>query len=1018
MSRSSLYLIDGHAQIYRAYYAPFRNLTSSNGEPTRATFVFCQMLLNLLRDRRPDYLAMVLDVSDGTVFRVEVDAEYKAHREPPPEDLEPQMERIIQIVTALGIPILRMPGFEADDILATLAHRHGEKDADLYLVSKDKDLEQLLRDGVYLYDPGKDEIVDAARMTAAKGYPPAKAVEAQMLMGDSVDNIRGAVGVGPKKAAELLGKYGDIAGIIAHADELTPKLRENILEFAGRAEKVRTLVTLRGDVPIEFALADAAVPRLRYAAAEPIFRELSFHRLTDQLLELAGIAPASAPAGSAPSNSAGRVTTETIPLSSEGAGNSIPPLSSGGDGRGSGAGEETASQERAHRQADGMAAAPREAAVPALPGATRETISTEARVARGDYRLIDDEAALRQLAAELARVDEFAFDTETTGLSPIDCDLVGLSFSWEAGRACYVAVRGMGRTIPWECARPILAPIFKNERIGKSGQNLKYDVGVLMASDVTVRGIRFDTLVASFVLDSMRRSHGIDALAMDYFGIQKIATSELIGKGKDQLRFDALDTARVSAYACEDADVAWRLRQLFEPQLRERGLWDLFAKLELPLVEVLAGMEHNGVALDTDLLARLSNEMAARLRELTRSICDAAGRPFNIDSTKQLGEVLFDELKLPVIRRTKTGRSTDAEVLVELIERTSHPVPRLVLEYRELSKLKGTYVDPLPDMLSPRTGRIHCSFHQTGAITGRISSSDPNLQNIPIRTDAGSKIRRAFIPRAVLRQPHGGFALLSDHPAAAATPPSEEWLLVSADYSQIELRVLAHFSEDEHLIAAFRDDRDIHQFVASQVFNVPLEAVSKDQRGRAKTVNFGIIYGQTAFGLSRQTDMSVAEARTFIDAYFARYPRIQGFMDECIEHARREGYVATMLGRRRAIADIHSRNLQARSAAERLAVNTVVQGTAADIIKRAMARIHQRLRDERRPTRMLIQVHDELVFESPPSALAADAAMIREEMSGAIPLRVPLRVDVAAGPNWLDAADISSPSAGGSGLRS
>ncbi|MCK6486304.1 MAG: DNA polymerase I [Phycisphaerae bacterium] len=987
MARKTLYLIDGHAQIYRAYYAPFRPLTSPSGEPTRATFVFCQMLLNLLRGRRPDYLAMVMDVSDETVFRVEIDPEYKAHREPPPEDMSPQIERIVQIIEALGIPILRMQGFEADDIMATLCRRHAGRDADVFLVSKDKDLEQLLGDGVRMYDPGKDEVIDAAAMQAAKGYPPAKAIDAQMLIGDSVDNVRGLTGVGPKKAAELLAKYGDVAGIIAHADELSPKLRENVQEFARRAEQVRLLVTLKDDVPIEFALDKADVARLRGEAALPLFVELGFHRLTEQLKAQFGGAVAAA---DAPARADGK------PAAVEAA-----------------SGNKADRTERPARVAAAVSEGVDDEAAGTLFARELTAAPSEAdeRVTSGAYQLVDSEAALRELSKQLHGMRGFAFDTETTSLTPADAELCGISISWEAGKATYVAVRGVGRTVDEAIVRDVLGPIFADERIAKCGQNLKYDIGVLMTAGIEVRGVRFDTMIASFVLDSSRRSHGIDALALDLLGIRKIATSELIGRGKDQLRFDQLDTRRVCAYACEDADVAWRLKELFEPQIASRGMEKLFYELEMPLVEVLATMEHHGVALDTDLLARISNEMAQRLEQLTEQIHAAAGCAFNIDSTKQLAEVLFDRLNLPVQKRTKTGRSTDAAVLGDLASLTTHPVPKLVLEYRELTKLKGTYVDTLPEMVSPRTGRVHCSFHQTGAVTGRLSSSDPNLQNIPIRTEAGAQIRRAFVPRARRAEDEAAERASAPRARGAAAAKRDaadaEWAIMSADYSQIELRVLAHFCGDENLCRAFREDRDIHAFVASQIFSVPIEKVGKEQRGRAKTVNFGIIYGQTAFGLARQTGMSQGEARQFIEAYFRQYPGIQAFLDRCIEQARKHGFVETMLGRRRRIDDIHSRNQGARQAAERLAVNTVVQGTAADIIKRAMINIHRRIRDEGRPLRMLIQVHDELVFELPKPALAEEARMVREEMSGAIPLSVPVKVDVAAGKNWLDGEEIA-----------
>lgn len=911
MTRKTLYLIDGHAQIYRAYYAPFGNLTSPAGEPTRAVHVFTQMLLNILRDRRPDYLAMVMDVSDKTVFRVEIDPEYKAHRQPPPEDLSPQMDRIVEILRAMGVPILRQEGFEADDILATLCRRHAEDGLDIVLVSKDKDLDQLLGDRVRMYDAGKDVDIDAAAMIAAKGYGPEQAVEAQMLMGDSTDNIKGVTGVGSKKAADLLRKYGTVAGIVAHADELTPKLRENILAFAERMETVRQLVTLRPDVEIELDLARADTSRFDPAAAAPILDTLGLKRLLDRV-------------GTSGDSQAPR--TESGPQ---------PPAASG-------------------------------------------TLFDQAAETTAGYELVDTEEALVALARKLAKTTAFAFDTETTSLVPATADLVGLSVSFEPNTGVYVPVRGVGRTLSEDALRKHLGPIFANERIAKCGQNLKYDVIVLKAIGIKVHGIDFDTMVASFVLEPTRRSHGLDALALDLLHFRKIPTSDLIGKGKKQVTFDTIDTRRTCQYACEDSDVTWRLRQLLDDQLTDPELRSLFVDLEMPLVEVLADMEHRGVAIDTELLAGLSGQMADRLAQLEGDIHAAAGRPFNINSTQQLGEILFDELGLRVVRRTQTTRSTDAEVLATLAAESNHPIPRLVLEHRELAKLKGTYVDTLPALVSKRTGRIHPSFHQTGTVTGRLSCSDPNLQNIPIRTPMGAKIRRAFVP---------GMA---------------DGVLIKADYSQIELRVLAHLSGDAALVQAFQLDQDIHASVAAQLAGIPIEKVTKDQRSRAKTVNFGIVYGQSAFGLARQTGMSLGDAKTFIDRYFERYPQIRGFLDSCVQHARRHGYVKTMLGRRRVIEDINSRNQNARNAAERFAANTVIQGSAADLIKRAMVNLHRRIRREQRALQMLIQVHDELVFETPAAAAAQEAAVIVEEMSRALPLNVPVKVDVAWGKNWLD----------------
>ncbi len=999
MACKTLYLIDGHAQIYRAYYAPFGALNAPSGEPTRAVHVFIQMLLNVLRDRKPDYLVMAMDVSDETVFRKDIAPDYKANRQLPPEDLPPQIDRIVSIVERMGIPILRLPGYEADDILATLCHRHAGPGLDVFLVSRDKDLDQLLGEHVRMYDPGKDREIDVAAMQEEKGYTPAQAIEAQMLMGDSTDNVKGVPGVGPKKTAQLLQQYGSLAEIIAHADDLSPKLRENILAFRDRMDVVRQLVTLKPDVPIDFDLDAAAVDRFEPTAAADILRELGLNRLLER------IGPAQSRDGRA-----------RLPPSQGDEQNRDPeqsrdrlPFTSRSDVKGKGAApvphdgrpESTtdAPPPKAPRQPPAdfgdlfSSLAETDADAPA--GSFHELAQTNA-----DYQLVDSLDALADLADKLARVPAFAFDTETTGLVPAAADLVGLSISWQADTGYYVPVRGVGKTVPVEAVRERLGPIFADERIRKCGQNLKYDVAVLKVAGISVAGIDFDSMIASFLIDSMRRSHGIDALAHDLLHYRKITTEEMIGKGKNQTTFDRIPTNRVCRYASEDADIAWRLRHVLEPRLDEPEMLALFRDVEMPLVEVLAQMEFLGVAVDTEVLARLSNQMADRLAELEKEIHAAAGHPFNINSTKQLAEVLFDELGLPVARRTKTGRSTDADVLEDLAaqiagaripgaeipgaetagaripSRTS--IPKLVLEHRELSKLKGTYVDALPEMVCPRTGRIHPSFHQTGAVTGRLSCSDPNLQNIPIRTELGAQIRRAFVP---------------------GIPDS---VLVKADYSQIELRVLAHLSGDQALAKAFHDDADIHAFVAAQIEGVPIAEVTKEQRSRAKTVNFGIVYGQSAFGLSRQTGMPVSDAKLFIERYFSRYPRIRGFLDECIAFARRHGYVKTMLGRRRAIPDINSRNQTARSAAERFAANTVIQGSAADLIKRAMVNIHRRIQTERRPSRMLIQVHDELVFEVPKSALAVEARMISDEMSSALAMTVPIKVDVASGPNWLD----------------
>jgi DNA polymerase-1 len=953
MPSKTLYLIDGHSQIYRAYYAPFGNLSSPTGEPTRAVHVFIQMLLNMLRDRKPDYLAMALDVSDETVFRVQIDPTYKQNREASPEDLGPQIDRIVTIVEAMGIPILRLPGFEADDILATLSARLASPELDVYLVSRDKDLDQVLGDHVRLHDPLKNADVDPATMRAEKGYGPEQAIDAQMLIGDSTDNIIGVLGVGPKKAAQLLQQYANVEQIIANADKLTPKLKENILAFRDRMEIVRQLVTLRKDTPIEFELARADVTRFAPASAGPILSELGLTKLLDRVSGVTSAARAPVPVPSPP-----------IPCPPE---QPEPPTFS----------ENLFGDPPPARTAP-LKPIPTPDSAPAPSGNLFDLVNVD--TAASHYHLVDTPQALRDLATRLNQVSAFAFDTETTGLCAADVELVGISIAFEEGVGYYIPIRGMGKVVPADLVRELLGPIFTNPAIRKCGQNVKYDLIVLKCFGIEVAGVDFDTMIAAFVQDSTRRSFGIDSLAAEVLRYKKITTKELIGTGKKQVRFDELPTERVCTYASEDADIAWRLRLALEKRFTEPELQKLFTDLEMPLVEVLAQMELEGVAIDTDLLGRISNQLADRLVALERQIHQEAGRPFNINSTQQLATILFDERKLPVLKRTQTLRSTDAEVLEQLAIQTNDAIPKLLLEYRELSKLKSTYVDSLPEMVCKRTGRVHPSFHQTGAVTGRLSCSDPNLQNIPIRTELGAQIRRAFVPG------------------------SPDQVLLKADYSQIELRVLAHFSGDENLAAAFREDRDIHAFVASQLNGVPLEEVTKEQRARAKTVNFGIVYGQSAFGLARQTGMSQSEAKLFIERYFQRYPRIRGFLDECIAHARKHGYVKTLMGRRRAISDIESRNQSMRFAAERFAVNTVVQGTAADLIKLAMLNIHRRIQREKRPLKMILQVHDELVFEAPRKSADTQREMIVHEMSNAMQLTVPIKVDIAAGPNWLDVA--------------
>ena len=669
MSRK-LYLIDGHAQIYRAYYARLGNLTSPGGEPTRATYVFCQMLLNLLRDHGPDYLAMVMDVSDETVFRRDIYPQYKAQREPPPEDLPVQAERIVSILEAVGVPILRLAGFEADDILATLTGRFKDRELDICLVSKDKDLEQLLTEHVSLYDPGKDEFITPERLFETKGWRPEQAVEIQTLTGDNVDNVPGVAGIGPKTAAKLIAKYGSAAGVIAHADELTPKQCDNVKAFASQMPITRQLVTLRDDVPIEFDLEQSRCERFNWPAAGEIFEQLGFRKLREQFLT------------------------------------------------------------------DGVAEAG-ESPVSQTPAAATSTSDDDpCQPDGGEYILINRPEQLDEFVAKLNNQPAYALDTETTSVNAIDAALVGLSFSWEVGRGYYIPVRAFfGTPLSPELVREKLAPILADPKTLKVGQNLKYDLTILRLAGMPVGGPLFDTMIAAFVIDPTRMSYKMDRMVSDLLKHEMIPITDLIGKGRNQLTMDQIPLEQVAEYAAEDADYTWRLKELFARQLVGSDREKLFNEIEMPLVTVLTEMELNGISLDAEFLERMSVDMTARVNELTRQAEQAAGTSFNLDSPKQLGEILFDKLDFRVVKKTKTSRSTDAGTLETLARETGHALPALMLDYRELQKLRSTYVDALPSTRCKRTGRIHTSYHQTGAVTGgfpaasrtcRTSRSEPN----------------------------------------------------------------------------------------------------------------------------------------------------------------------------------------------------------------------------------------------------------------------------------------------------
>lgn len=960
--KKTLYLIDGHAQIYRAYFAVM-GLSSPSGEPTNATFGFSGMLLKLFQTRKPTHVAMALDA--GAVAREAMDKNYKAQRKPMPDDMPIQIDRICQIMEAAGIPILRHEGCEADDVIATLVCKirqdPAHADTMIYMCSKDKDLDQLIDERTKLFDIQTGEEIGPAELLAKKGYTPAQAKDVLALTGDTVDNIPGVPGVGPKTAAKWIGQYGGLDELIAKREEIKGKAGEALRANLETLEQARRLVELMCDLPIEldWKAAEAKVGQL--ARMAPIFRELGFGRIVGQLEEIVGQARAenvARPGADIPGG-----------LFGDGAaGAAVPSV-----------------QERE---------------VPAVPATVEpaQAMQTDASLdasavpadrplcgVAGDYRLVNTPALLEEMLATLreqlgVKGAALAVDTETTALGAMRSELCGISLSAKEGTGYYVAVKGVGEVLDGVLVRDRLGPLLSDESVPKVGQNLKYDINALRVFGIELRGMFLDTMVASYVLDSSRLSHGMDALAADYLGLRPIPISDLIGKGAKQISFADVPLEQAAHYSSEDADVTLRLANLLYPKLQEQKLDGLCMDVEMPLVQVLADMEYRGVAIDAGLLATMSEELGKKLVDLVVRIKAAAGVEFNVDSPKQLADVLFKQLNLPVVKKTKTGASTDIDVLEELS--TKHPVPALVVEYRQLSKLKNTYLDTLGQEVNARTGRIHASFNQTIAATGRLSSSDPNLQNIPMRTEVGREIRRAFVAG------------------------DEGHLLLTADYSQIELRMLAHYCGDPALLRAFAEDRDVHRVVAAEIFNVPEEQVTSEQRGIAKTVNFGIIYGQTGFGLSRVLKIPQGQANDFIAAYKKRFPQIERFGQECVKEASLQGYVTTILGRRRMIPDINSSNMARRQFGQRAAMNSVIQGSAADLIKMAMVNLHRKLMARRDGGKadawLIMQIHDELVFEVKQEAIEELAALVRQEMEHAMELKVPLKVGMAWGRNWLE----------------
>ncbi|MBL0869896.1 MAG: DNA polymerase I [Phycisphaerales bacterium] len=1040
----TLYIIDGYAQFFRAYHAIRTPMTSPvTKEPTNMTFGFVGMLLKLLRgegvvgkDRAgspaaatpgtlaPDYLLVAIDKSDdrGT-FRSQLYPEYKANRPDPPEDLFPQVERCLDLLRTLNVPVIGKEGFEADDCVATIVKRlrESEPEVRIRIISKDKDLKQLLEeDRVELYDVHTDQLITESSLREETGLKPNQIIDMLALMGDTVDNVPGVEGVGPKTAAELVATYGTLDAVVAAAKEgkIKGKRGEKIVAAAPELPLSRELVTLRDDVPMDLDLRACSSSAIALERLIPILKELGFNRYQDEARALLGLAPMNAQGGSSSAASSAS--------SPKNAGGGLFSGTSGDAGTGARSAGSTESKGKAGRSSSGASGSTNETsgAAPGLfdlfgasaasgGGPIDQGSGSRSAIAlpsidqlgiagastRGTYRCVTTTDHLRELVRELTDAPIFAFDTETTGLSPLRCKLCGLSFSTKAGTGWYVPVRSPTPQAHLDEATVLkaLAPLLTDATKPKCGHNLKFDMLVLGRAGVHVRGIGscgFDSMVASYLIDASRSSHGLDALALALLGHANISISELIGSGANQRTFDTVPIDLATLYAAEDADVSLRLMETMSPQVQAMGIGSLFRDVEMPLVEVLATLERNGITVDPRELDRQRERLSAKISEIRTKIDASAkesiGRTFNPDSPKQLSGVLFNKpddlsepgLGLKPVKKTKTGNSTDVEVLETLAEDASvtTPIPRLIVDYRQLTKLVGTYLQALKDEINPDTARVHASFNQTVAATGRLSSSDPNLQNIPIRTDVGREIRKAFV----------------------AAPGC---VLISADYSQIELRLLAHLSRDPNLIEAFRSDQDIHTAVAAQINRVPIEQVTKAHRSGAKMVNFGIVYGITAFGLARRLGIDNAEAAEIIDGYKRRFAGITTFLQECVEQARTSGYVETMLKRRRPIPEIHSTNPSRRAFAERTAINSVVQGSAADLIKLAMVDLHSRIEANEpalRDVKMLLQIHDELVFEAPKEKAEKARKLIVERMESAMSLSVPIRVDSEIGTDWYE----------------
>mgnify|MGYP000955960975 FL=1 len=923
-----LVLVDGSSYLYRAFHA-FPPLTNSAGEPTGAMYGVLNMLKSLISQVQPSHIAVVFDAK-GKTFRDEMFEQYKSHRPPMPDDLRKQIQPLHDIIRALGIPLLVIEGVEADDVIGTLAVAASKANQKVLISTGDKDMAQLVDDNIMLINTMNNTLLDREAVIEKYGIPPELIIDYLALMGDSADNIPGVAGVGEKTALGLLQGIGSMAEIYANLDKVAElpirgakKLGDKLLAEKEMADLSYRLATIKTDVALDITPEQLTLGASNNDQLTEYFGRYEFKRWLNEVM-----------------NGADSITN-----------NSEQPTKIN------------------HYQA-----------TPALAQDNSDESLPAIQIDRSRYETLLTEADLNRWVEKLNQAKLFALDTETDNLDYMAANLVGISFALENGEAAYLPLQldylGAPKTLEKTTALTLLKPILENPAIQKVGQNFKYDLTIFARNGIDVQGVAFDTMLESYVLNSTGR-HNMDDLAKRYLGHQTISFEEIAGKGKNQLTFNQIPLEKAAEYAAEDADVTMKLQQvLWEKLSKEPTLEKLFKEMELPLLGVLSRMERRGVLIDSDALFLQSNEIANRLSELEEQAYVLAGQPFNLASTKQLQEILFDKLGLPVIQKTPKGApSTNEEVLEELA--FSHELPKVLVEHRGLSKLKSTYTDKLPQMVNPQTGRVHTSYHQAVTATGRLSSSDPNLQNIPIRNEEGRRIRQAFIAR-------------------------EGFTVVAADYSQIELRIMAHLSQDQGLINAFTQGKDIHRSTAAEIFGVALDEVTSEQRRNAKAINFGLIYGMSAFGLSRQLGIGRADAQSYMDLYFKRYPGVQTFMHDIREKAKAQGYVETLFGRRLYLPDINSSNGMRRKAAERVAINAPMQGTAADIIKRAMIQLDQKLQNDP-DIAMIMQVHDELVFEVRSEKVEFFCEQIKQHMEAAAELVVPLIVEVGVGQNWDEA---------------